>query len=85
MMSLLMLAQGDYGPFSGVITLLQSLLVLGGSIGILTGLCVIATAGPNSSRHEFGIYVLEGSGGGLLLGLLAEPAYDLMLKLVVGL
>lgn len=80
----LMLAQGDYGAFSGVITLLQSLLVVGGSIGILAGLAVIATAGPNSNRHQLGIYLLEGSGAGLILGLSAEPLYDLILKLVVG-
>ncbi len=84
MMGLLMLAAGDYGPFSGLITLLQSLLVVAGSVGIASGLCVIATAGPNSSRHELGVYLLEGSAAGLLLGLSAEPIYDLILKLVVG-
>lgn len=80
----LALLQAEYGPFTALITFLQGILVAGGSIGVLIGLALIAVAGPRSDRHELGIKVLEGSGVGLLIGLTAEPIYNAILRVVVG-
>lgn len=76
---------GEYGPWTGIINVLQTLLVGASGIGVLLGLAVIATAGPRSDRHQLGIHLLEGAGAGLLIGLSAEPLYALVMKLVVGL
>lgn len=83
----LMLAQatGEYGPWTNPINILQGLVVAAGSIGVLLGLAVIASAGANSERIKFGVHLIEGAGAGLFLGLMAEPIYGLLGKLVMGL
>lgn len=81
---MLVVAQ-QYGPFTGLIGLLQGLVIGASSIGALIGLAFIATAGPNSDLHERGLKILGGAFSGIFLGLLASPIYGLLETLIEGL
>ena len=73
-----LLLQGDgYGPWGTLIGLLQGLLVAAGGVGFVTGLAVKSLAGPRDAAQALGNRILEGSVVGLLVGLSAEPIYDL--------
>jgi hypothetical protein len=73
----MLLLQGDYGPWGGVIALLRGLVLVAGGVGFVVGWGVKALAGPNSEAQELGNRILAGTLAGLLLGLLAEPLYNL--------
>lgn len=83
-LEILILAQ-QYGPFTGLITLLKGLIIGAGGIGALIGLGFISVAGPNSDLHERGVKILGGSLLGVFVGLLASPIYGLFSTLIEGL
>lgn len=71
------LKEGGYGPWGALIGLLQGLLIVAGGVGFVTGLAVKSLAGPRDGAQALGNRILEGSVAGLIIGLSAEPIYDL--------
>ena len=75
---------GMYGAWTPIINVMKTCIMAAGGVGIATSLVVLATAGPRKDKHELGMYMLEGSSGGVLLALLVDPIYGLLTRLVVG-
>jgi hypothetical protein len=71
------LLQGGYGPWGTLIGLLQGLVIAAGGVGFVVGLAVKSLAGPREGAQALGNRILEGSIAGLLIGLSAEPIYNL--------
>lgn len=69
---------GGFGIWSPIVSLLKTLLVSCGSLGLLVGFAIKATATTNDVKHAFSHKVIGASMAGLFIGLAAEDIYKML-------
>ena len=68
---------GGLGIWNPLVNLLKALLVSCGSLGLLVGCAIKATASTNDLKHAFSHKVIGASMAGLFVGLAAEDIYSM--------
>ncbi len=67
-----------YDTWTPLITLVQSLLIGAGGLGLIIAFATKATAATNEDRHAMSHKLISASIAGLLIGLLAQDIYNLI-------
>lgn len=73
-----------FGPWNSLLTFLLSLVAAAGGVGIAAGIGMLALAGGRQEYIEKGKNLIEGSFGGVLIGIMAVAVFDIIVKVVVG-
>lgn len=73
-----------FGPWNSLLTFLLTLVGAAGGVGIAAGIGMLAMAGGRQEQIEKGKNMIEGSFGGVLIGIMAVGIFDVIVRVVVG-